>query len=132
MGVMGFGNSVSVSTSQTLSNVINFNPNMQFGGSDNEADLTSSLDQRASSEALNKDELKMAASVGVGVAGGSGSGGAATLLDSSNSDAPKKSSVFDDAASSVNNLPIPVLIGGVALIVGGGGYYLLKKKKKRK
>lgn len=74
---MGFLGGGSGSASNTLSNIINFSPAVTIGDS-NKSDLTSALDQRASSEALAKDQQSTSA----GVSGsGSATGGTASLSD---------------------------------------------------
>lgn len=117
MGFFG-GNA---SASQTLTNAITYSPIMNIGD-DNESDLTNTLENRASSEALAKDE--MTASVGVGVAGGSGSGGAVQANDIT----PSKSSVFDTVAQVAKDNTLLYTVG-VGVVVAGGAIYFIKKKK---
>lgn len=113
------------SASNTLSNVINFTPSFQIGEA-NRSDLATSLDQRASSEALNKNGLS--ASVGVGVGGGSGSGGTSSLSDIST----PKSSVMDGAGlgGMLNNTPSYLKWGGALALIGGVIYFMKRPKNK--
>lgn len=125
MGIASLGGSASASN--TLSNIINFNPNIQYGRNSN--DLASNLDQRASSEALVKDEAKFSASAGVGIGGGSGSGGPASLSDSSGMASALPNVFSESFANAKNNTPLIIagVGGGIALIIGA---LALKKKRK--
>jgi hypothetical protein len=122
---MGFLGGGSASSSQTLSNIIAYSPVLNSGG-DNKNDLTTALDQRASSEATAKDTAS--ASVGVGVAGGSGSGGAVAPTEANSSN---KTSVMDGVGLKLPTDMTAYYIGG-GVLVGGGVLYAILKKKKRK
>jgi|GEM_PF-4609976 len=115
----------NASASNTLSNIINFNPNIQIG-SMNESDLSSKLDQKASSEALNKDSLS--ASVGVGV-GGDGSGGMASTSANESTNGGLMDANLGLIQNGASDTVLYASIGGGLLILGGLVYALKKKKK---
>ena len=115
----------SASASNTLSNIISYSPSLNMG-EDNTNDTATRLDQRASSEALNKDTLS--ASVGVGVGGGSGSGGAVVPTESNyrTNQAQSGISSNDDFFNRNKN---GILYGALALGFGGVVYIISKKKR---
>lgn len=119
-----FGGNSSSSSSQTLSNSINYTPIFTFGD-DNENDMTSDFEQRASASAtaLAKDE--MTASVGVGL-GGSGSGG--SVKKSGNDELPKNNmDIFSNTALKGINKNY-ILLAGAGVLAGTGYYFATKKK----
>jgi len=124
MGFMGGG---SGSASNTLSNIINFSPSVVTGDS-NKSDLSSALDQRASSEAQAKDQQSTSA----GVSGsGSATGGTSSLSDIMQ---PSKSSVMDGKSIAYlkdGNANSPDYAKYALILAGGVGLvYVVKQLKK--
>jgi len=115
MALFGGG---SASASQTLTNAITYTPILNIG-ENNDSDLTNSLENRASAEALNKDEVT--ASVGVGL-GGSGSGGAVMKGDTEGG-----IGVFDTAKSAITK-DNSILFGVGGVVVGGVVLYFFNRK----
>jgi len=120
----------SSSSSGTVSNIISYSPNLTLGN-DNKAKQATTLDQRASSEALAKDT--MSASVGVGVGGGSGSGGAVSPTENNQRGvSPTMSGTTRKAINPFvnSNKNVYFIVGGV-VVVGGVLAFILKSKKRK-
>jgi len=125
MGLLSFGGSAS--SSQSLDNVINFNPNFNLGDN-NKADSTSRASGLATSSAQNKDEFGLSASVGVlgGTGGRSslrrGASKGGTDVQPMTTEQPKQSIM-----NSLNGNYL--LYGALALGALFGFSYLSKHKK---
>jgi len=122
----GFGNfGGDASSSQTLSNIINFTPNFQIGDG-NRSDLANSLDQRSSAEAINRNATALSA----GVSGsGTATGGSASL-----SDVSQRSSLTDGKGLTpavLGNATAPDYAKYALILAGGVGLvYVVKQLKK--
>jgi len=130
MGLFSLGGSAS--SSQSLNNSINFNPNFNLGDN-NKADSTSRVRGGSTSSALNKDSFGLSASVGVGVGGGSGRGGPSILSRGSTKDGTdiQPMAIGQPKKSFMNALDKNTLVyGGVILAIAGMALTLLKKKGK--
>ena len=125
MGLFSLGGSVS--SSQALSNVINFNPSFNLGDN-NKSDSRSRASGLATSSAQNKDEFGLTASVGIL----GGTGGPATSTRGNTKDGTDVQPMVTEQAkkSFINGVDKNTLIyGGIALVVSVGLYSLVKKGK---